>query len=127
MLLRSNEPGESTERIRSASLLVKFVKVATKSFEIQRLDESEKTVLAEHKRISRQLIPFVTSPGPGVTFSGIFFTGDRPSWILASDKSGIKIYPSGHTVVHSFTTCSLWESRGDFLVYSDEASINIQR
>ncbi|KII91367.1 hypothetical protein PLICRDRAFT_696440 [Plicaturopsis crispa FD-325 SS-3] len=106
---------------RAASLRVRFVKTASKAFDIHRNpDETEKSVLAEQKRISRQLIPFVTSPRPGVTLSGVFFTGDRPSWILATDKSGIKIHPSGHGVVHSFTSCSLWESKGDFLLYSEE-------
>jgi cleavage and polyadenylation specificity factor subunit 1 len=106
--------------IPRASLLVKFVKIASKTFEIQRAEETEKTVLTEHKRILRQLIPFVTSPVQGSSFSGVFFTGDRPSWILATDKSGIRIHPSGHAVVHSFTTCSLWESQADFLLYTDE-------
>jgi cleavage and polyadenylation specificity factor subunit 1 len=126
-LLRSEGPIDLTEHVRPAYLCVKFVKVASKAFEIQRLEETEKTVLAQHKRISHQLIPFVTSPSLGVTFSGVFFTGDRPSWILATDKNGIRIHPSGHTVVHSFTTCSFWESKGDFLVYSDEVCINLHR
>lgn len=77
-------------------------------------------MLAEQRRISRNLIPFVTSPTPGKTFSGVFLTGDRPSWILATDKGGIRIHASGHSVVHAFTACSLWESKGDFLLYADE-------
>lgn len=105
---------------RSSFLAVKFVKIASRAFEIRRPDETEKTVLTEHKRISRTLVPFVTSPSPGINYSGVFFTGDRPSWILATNKSGVKIIPSGHGVVHSFTTCSLWDSKGDFLLYSDE-------
>jgi cleavage and polyadenylation specificity factor subunit 1 len=105
---------------RSSSLAIKFVKVAAQAFDIQKPDENEKSVIAEQRRISHMFIPFVTSPNPDTSFSGVFFTGDRPSWILATNKSGIQIYPSGHTVVHSFTACSLWESRGDFLIYSDE-------
>lgn len=77
-------------------------------------------MLAEQKRISRHLIPFVTSPVPGQSFSGVFLTGDRPSWIIATDKGGIRVHASGHSVVHAFTACSLWESKGDFLLYSEE-------
>ena len=72
--------------------------------------------------ISRNFVPFVTSPTPGVTFSGVFFTGYRPNWILAENKSGVQIYPSGHSVVHTFAACSLWDSKGDFLLYTDEYS-----
>ncbi|GJE96309.1 CPSF A subunit region-domain-containing protein [Phanerochaete sordida] len=105
---------------RTSTLCVKFVKTVTRAFDIQQTDEVEKSVLAEQKRISRQLIPFVTSPAPGRTFSGVFLTGDRPCWILSTDKGGVKVMPSGHQVVHAFTSCSLWESKGDFLLYSDE-------
>lgn len=105
---------------RSSTLFVKFVKVVTRAFDIQQSEEVEKSVLAGQRRISRQLIPFVTSPAPGRTFSGVFFTGDRPCWILSTDKGGVKIMPSGHSVVHAFTACSLWESKGDFLLYSEE-------
>jgi len=90
------------------------------AFEIQRQEEGEKSIIAEQKRISRNFVPFVTSPSPGVTFSGVFFTGDRPNWILAGNKSGVQIYPSGHSVVHAFAACSLWDSKADFLLYTDE-------
>ncbi|KAI6021714.1 CPSF A subunit region-domain-containing protein [Pisolithus microcarpus] len=59
----------------------------------------KKTVLAEQKRISRVFVPFVTSPNPSQTLFGVFFTGDR---------------------LHAFTACSLWDSKSEFLVYSDE-------
>ena len=108
--------------LRTSFLAIKFVKVASRAYEIRRQDETEKTVLAEQKRISRAFISFTTSPSHGTDYTGVFLTGDRPSWILASNKSGVKIIPSGHTVVHSFTTCSLWESKGDFLLYTDEVS-----
>ena len=93
------------------------------AFEIQRQEEGEKSIIAEQKRISRNFVPFVTSPTPGVTFSGVFFTGDRPNWILAGNKSGVQIYPSGHSVVHAFAACSLWDSKSDFLLYTDEVWI----
>ncbi|KAG9311848.1 CPSF A subunit region-domain-containing protein [Chiua virens] len=85
----------------------------------------KKPVLAEQKRIFRTFVPFVTSPttsnvNGSHTLTGVFFTGDRPSWILRTDRGGLKLFPSGHAVVHAFTACSLWESKAEFLVYSDE-------
>ncbi|KAF9008327.1 CPSF A subunit region-domain-containing protein [Cyathus striatus] len=105
---------------RVAFLKIKFVKTASRAFEIQRPEEGERSIIAEQKKIMRLFVPFVTSPAPGVTYSGVFFTGDRPNWILSTDKSGMQIYPSGHAVVHAFTPCSLWESKGDFLLYTEE-------
>ncbi|KAG6820213.1 hypothetical protein H0H93_003867 [Arthromyces matolae] len=111
---------ETPATVRASSLDIKFVKILSKAFEIQRPEEGEKSILAEQKRVLRMFIPFVTTPTPGTTYSGVFFTGDRPSWILSTDKCGLHLYPSGHNVVHAFTSCSLWESKGDFLLYSEE-------
>lgn len=108
---------------RPVLLLVKFVKAASRAFDIQLSDETEKSILAEQKKISRQLIPFFTSPRRGSNYSGVFLTGDRPSWILSTDKGGIRVIPSGYSVVHAFTACSIWESKGDFLLYSEEVRI----
>ncbi|KAH0834713.1 CPSF A subunit region-domain-containing protein [Lanmaoa asiatica] len=111
---------------RSTILNIIFTKVLTRTFELSKQEEAEKTVLAEQKRISRTFVPFVTSPttslnvNEGHTLTGVFFTGDRPSWIVRTDKGGLKLFPSGHAVVHAFTACSLWESKAEFLVYSDE-------
>ena len=113
---------------RSTSLKILFTKVLSRTYELSRQEETEKTVLAEQKRISRTFVPFVTSPptfsnvSGGYTLTGVFFTGDRPSWIIRTDKGGLKLFPSGHAVVHAFTACSLWESKAEFLVYSDEVS-----
>jgi cleavage and polyadenylation specificity factor subunit 1 len=111
---------EPSVHVRASSLSIKFVKIHSKTFEIQRPEEGEKSIIAEHKRVLRMFIPFVTTPTSGTTLSGVFFTGDRPSWILSTDKGGVQLHPSGHAVVHAFTPCSLWESKGDFLLYSDE-------
>ncbi|KAF7292889.1 Cleavage and polyadenylation specific protein [Mycena indigotica] len=105
---------------RSSTLNLKFVKVLARSFEIQRPDENDKSIIAEQKRISRQFVPFVTGRSKGTTLSGVFFTGDKPNWILATDKGSVKMHSSGHAVVYSFTQCTLWDSTTDFLVYSDE-------
>ncbi|GLB39375.1 putative CPSF A subunit region [Lyophyllum shimeji] len=118
--LAGGQSAEPPTTVRASSLHIKFVKILSRAFEIQRPDESEKSIIAEQKRVLRMFIPFVTTPVPGRTFSGVFFTGDRPSWILGTDKSGVQLYPSGHNVVHAFTPCSLWESKGDFLLYSEE-------
>ncbi|KAF9460288.1 CPSF A subunit region-domain-containing protein [Collybia nuda] len=115
--------GEQTDPptvTRASSLKIQFVKILSKAFEIQRAEENEKGIIAEQKRVLRMFIPFITTPAVGTTFSGVFFTGDHPSWILASDKGGLQLYPSGHSVVHAFTPCSLWDSKSDFLLYSDE-------
>ncbi|KAF9448151.1 hypothetical protein P691DRAFT_801258 [Macrolepiota fuliginosa MF-IS2] len=112
---------------RQTTLKIKFAKIASKAFEIQRPEENEKShILAEQKKISRMFIPFVTSPAPGVTYSGVFFTGDRPHWILSTDKGGVQVYPSGHNVVHAFTPCSLWESKNDFLMYTEEGPVLVE-
>ena len=136
MLLRSGQlavyeavtcalPPDPQPSSRASILPVKFVKILSRAFDIQHPDEQaqEKSVLAEQKKIQRLFVPFVTSPTPETTFTGVFFTGDRPCWILGTDKGGIRVHSSGHTVVHSFTACSLWESRGDFLLYTDEVSL----
>ncbi|KAF8880473.1 CPSF A subunit region-domain-containing protein, partial [Gymnopilus junonius] len=123
------KPEPQEKPLRASHLDIIFVKIASIAFEIQRQEETEKSILAEQKKISRMFIPFVTSPsgsGSGssstasTTYSGVFFTGDRPNWIMGTNKSGVQIYPSGHSVVHAFTSCSLWESKGDFLLYTEE-------
>ena len=122
-ILASSIPDDPMTPTRPVLLLVKFVKVASRAFDIQLSDETEKSILSEQKKISRQLIPFFTSPHRGANYSGVFLTGDKPSWILSTDKGGIRIIPSGYSVVHAFTACSIWESKGDFLLYSDEVRI----
>ena len=100
---------------------VKFVKALGKKFDISRPEEGAQGIIAEQKRIIRQFIPFTTTPAhSSKTYSGVFFTGENPSWILNTDKGGLKLFPSGHSVVQAFTQCSVWESKGDFMVYSDE-------
>ena len=122
-ILPSSIPDDPMTPTRPVLLLGKFVKVASRAFDIQPSDETEKSILSEQKKISRQLIPFFTSPHRGANYSGVFLTGDKPSWILSTDKGGIRIIPSGYSVVHAFTACSIWESKGDFLLYSDEVRI----
>jgi cleavage and polyadenylation specificity factor subunit 1 len=46
-----------TSPTRGCSLAVKFVKVASQAFDIHKPDESEKSVIAEQRRISHMFIP----------------------------------------------------------------------
>lgn len=125
------------------------------------------SILAEHKRISRVFVPFRTTrkmegsipstmqtqerevqgePGNAntitTTYSGVFLTGENPSWILATDRGGVQLYPSGHAIVHAFSACQMGKGEsqgaeeadpkenateccgsGEFIVYSDEVHI----
>ncbi|KAF9057003.1 CPSF A subunit region-domain-containing protein [Panaeolus papilionaceus] len=137
---------DPVEKPRACHLKLLFVKVSSMAFEINRLPSDAQnaeagsangsappekgstpapthtissSILAEQKKVLRLFVPFVTSPSPGVTYSGVFFTGDRPNWILGTDKGGVKVFPSGHALVHAFTSCKLWDG-GDFLVYSED-------
>lgn len=121
--LSDTQPADSPVTVRGSTLQIKFVKITSKAFEIRRNEDGEKSIIAEQKKISRVFVPFVTTPASGITYSGVFFTGDNPNWILATNKNGVKIYPSGHNVVHAFTACSLWESKGDFLLYTEEVGL----
>lgn len=125
---------EDTATVRRAQTLnIKFVKLSSMAFEIHRMEEGEGVepkVLAEAKKIQRTFVPFVThlrtstsSVAEQTTYSGVFFTGDRPNWILGTDKGGIQIFPSGHAIVNAFTPCSIWDERGDFLLYTEEVCL----
>jgi hypothetical protein len=123
-VLSSGIPDPSPTNPRSTSVRVKFVKVLSKTFEIQRPEEGERSaILAEQKRISRVFVPFTTELASGAKYSGAFFTGENPSWIVGSDKGGVQIHPSGHSLVNAFTPSSLWESTGDFLLYTEEVCL----
>ncbi|KAK7451137.1 mRNA cleavage and polyadenylation factor subunit [Stygiomarasmius scandens] len=112
---------EQPKTTRASHINIKFVKVFSKTFTLNRHDGPGIVALAEQKKILRMFVPFVTTPiSSDTTYTGVFFTGENPCWILSTDKGGLRMFPSGHGVVHAFTPCSLWESKGDFLVYSDE-------
>ncbi|THU95820.1 cleavage factor protein [Dendrothele bispora CBS 962.96] len=112
---------EPPQTPRASHLNVKFVKIISKTFSLSRHDSPGIVALAEQKKILRMFVPFVTKPTfSDSTYTGVFFTGENPSWVLGTDRGGLRMFPSGHGVVHAFTPCSLWDSKGDFLVYSDE-------
>ncbi|KAG2003702.1 cleavage factor protein [Coprinopsis cinerea AmutBmut pab1-1] len=140
----STEPQQQVEaeKKRSQTLNIKFVKISSIAFEIQRHEdgaeggergsgERASGILAEHKKIQRLFVPFTVKPKtsdgtPSPTYSGVFFTGDKPNWVIGTDKGGVQIYPSGHNVVHSFSACSLWEEEGEFLVYTEDGPCLIE-
>lgn len=143
----------STPNSRLVHLRIAFVKVLSKTFELQNsniagagngpggvgsMGSASGSALADQKKFTRMFLPFVT---PNVsssltipqnkqkkgtaTYSGVFFTGENPSWIISTDRGGVHLYPSGHAVVHAFTACPVLTSRdprigGEFLIYSDE-------
>ncbi|KAL5476911.1 CFT1 [Sanghuangporus weigelae] len=118
-------PVEKTEfpasSSRNASLKLKFVKMATRLFEPRQNEPAEKSsIIAEQRRALRNLIPFTTSPNPEVCLSGVFVTGDEPCWIVSTDKEGLRIHSCGFQIVNSFTSCSIWDSKSDFLMHTDE-------
>ncbi|KAJ3912750.1 CPSF A subunit region-domain-containing protein [Lentinula edodes] len=129
----------STLNSRLVRLRIAFVKVLSKTFELQNsniagagngpggvgsMGSASGSALTDQKKFSRMFLPFVT-PNGTTTYSGVFFTGENPSWIISTDRGGVHLYPSGHAVVHAFTACPVLASRdprigGEFLIYSDE-------
>ncbi|KAJ4482302.1 CPSF A subunit region-domain-containing protein [Lentinula aciculospora] len=134
---------------RLAHLRLAFVKVLSKTFELQNSNVngtgsgpgggmiSSGGGLADLKKFSRMFVPFKTpssrqldnqSENEIPTYSGVFFTGENPSWIISTDRGGVHLFPSGHAVVHAFTACPVLTSKdlrggvikGEFLIYSDE-------
>ncbi|KAI5121116.1 hypothetical protein M0805_002789 [Coniferiporia weirii] len=106
---------------RSATLQLNFVKMGYRTFEPRQNEATEKlSLISEQRRALRNLVPFTTSPTPESALSGVFVTGDQPVWIVGTDKEGLRIHSCGYQVVNSFTTCSIWDSKGDFLMHTDE-------
>ena len=110
---------------RSVTLQVRFAKITSRAFEPRQTEVTipDRPSITEQRRVLRQLVPFQTSPSPEVTLNGVFFTGEQPCWIVGSAKDGVKIHTCSYTIVHSFTACSLWDSKADFLMCTDEVRI----
>ena len=126
----TDKPGWPDSGSRN-SLGVKFIKVMSRLFEARQTEPAEKTsIIAEQRRALRSLIPFTTTPsssseGEACSINGIFVTGDEPTWIVASDKSGLKAHPSCWNSVNSLAACSIWDSKSDFLMHTDEVSLTL--
>ncbi|KAJ3764362.1 CPSF A subunit region-domain-containing protein [Lentinula raphanica] len=145
------ENGTDSTTSRIAHLHIAFVKVLSKTFELQTsniagagsgpgaglgISSATGSGLTDQRKYNRMFIPFKTPTGTNTssstssqqpdkqnTYSGVFFTGENPSWIISTDRGGVHMYPSGHAYVLAFTACpvnSSKESRGEFLIYSDE-------
>lgn len=108
------------------SLGISFIKVMSRTFEARQPESFEKTsIIAEQRRALRSLVPFTTTPPtPSAqqehSLSGVFVTGDEPTWIIATDKEGLKAHASCWQSVNSLTACSIWDSKSDFLMHTDE-------
>ncbi|KAJ3777509.1 CPSF A subunit region-domain-containing protein [Lentinula raphanica] len=145
------ENGTDSTASRIAHLQIAFVKVLSKTFELQTsniagagsgpgaglgISSATGSGLTDQRKYNRMFIPFKTPTGTNTssstssqqpdkqnTYSGVFFTGENPSWIISTDRGGVHMYPSGHAYVLAFTACpvnSSKDSRGEFLIYSDE-------
>lgn len=124
-ILASAAPSSQTNvQSRSTVLPIKMIRIVSRAFgaPLKTEDNTNKPIaLGEQRRAQRSLVPFTTRPSPDSDIiRGVFFTGDQPCWIIRSARAGVRIHPSGHNVVHAFTACSLWDSEGDFLMYTDE-------
>jgi len=64
------------------------------------------SVLDSPSNIPLQLVPFNISYGPNdIQISGAFCTGASPFWLVATDKSGLKAYPSAQENVTAISCC----------------------
>ncbi|EJD52944.1 hypothetical protein AURDEDRAFT_81080 [Auricularia subglabra TFB-10046 SS5] len=95
---------------REAGLQLAFVRIMSRAVDTAPIERAEK----RGAPAPRHLIPFSTS------VSGVFLTGGKPGWILGTDKTAVRLVPAVNQVVHSFTACSLWGNRGEFLMNTDE-------
>lgn len=68
---------------------------------------------------ARKLVPIETDLGDQ-RICGVFCTGARPFWLLSVNWSPLRLYPTASPVVHALAPCSVFGSRGDFLIHTDE-------
>jgi cleavage and polyadenylation specificity factor subunit 1 len=103
------------EGTRESTLQIAFVRVLSTLLEPAPLELLDK----RGAPAQRHLIPFTAA------LSGVFLTGNRPIWICATNQSPVRITPAASTVVHAFAACSVWGSRTEFLVHTDEVCLPI--
>ncbi|KAG8693476.1 mRNA cleavage and polyadenylation factor subunit [Ceratobasidium sp. 394] len=78
------------------------------------------------KRVAgRTFIPFTTTYR-STTFSGVFATGDHPFWLLKTDASALRMHSCASQFVNSFTPCSIFGEKGEYLLHSDEGTTVIE-
>ncbi|KDQ18770.1 hypothetical protein BOTBODRAFT_28276 [Botryobasidium botryosum FD-172 SS1] len=107
---------ELEAQLASPGLAIQFVKVLS---HIDSTRQSEDHSDLKRQTPQRSFVPFTTSVHD-TSFSGAFFTGRHPLWVISTDKSGICIYPSSTSVVNAFSACSMFGSSSDFLVHSED-------
>ncbi|QRV81748.1 cleavage and polyadenylation specificity factor protein [Ceratobasidium sp. AG-Ba] len=97
-------------------LTIQFVKVFTRILPFHSHE------IPDPKRVAgRNLVPFTTTY-QSTALSGVFITGDHPSWLLKTDVSAIRLHPCGSQFVNSFTPCSIFGEKGEYLLHSDEGT-----
>ena len=98
------------ENGRDTTLQVAFVRVHNSFVDIGPGEQTER----RGPQAYRHLIPFSTP------VSGVFLTGTRPKWIYATKQCSVRLTPAANSIVHSFTSCSVWGKRNQFLMHTDE-------
>ncbi|KAG9018279.1 mRNA cleavage and polyadenylation factor subunit [Tulasnella sp. 427] len=78
-----------------------------------------------HPQTVQELKPFELMAGDSL-IRGVFCTGEEPFWLLSRNWSPLRLYPATNSTVHSFTPCSMFANKGDYLVHSDEGAVLMQ-
>jgi cleavage and polyadenylation specificity factor subunit 1 len=97
-------------------LSVQFVKVFSRILPLHSQDAHDP------KRIAgRTFVPFITTH-KSTPMSGVFATGDHPFWLVKTDVSAVRMHSCASQYVNSFTPCSIFGEKGEYLLHSDEVS-----
>ena len=123
----SESPGtilKSDQIRRPSTLTMQFVKVFVKKIESPAPEDGflSASLIADRRSAPRTLIPFNTVYQKNRPLSGLFLTGDRPSWFIKPDKSDLLCLPCDYNVVYAMTPCSMWDSDANFLMNTEEVS-----
>jgi cleavage and polyadenylation specificity factor subunit 1 len=123
----SESPGtilKSDQIRRPSTLTMQFVKVFVKKIESPAPEDGflSASLIADRRSAPRTLIPFNTVYQKNRPLSGLFLTGDRPSWFIKLDKSDLLCLPCDYNVVYAMTPCSMWDSDANFLMNTEEVS-----
>ncbi|KAF8600601.1 hypothetical protein BDV93DRAFT_608605 [Ceratobasidium sp. AG-I] len=111
--------GTPPARLRD-QLSVQFVKVFSRFLPLHSQN------VHDPKRVTgRALTPF-TSTYKSTNLSGVFATGDRPFWLVKTDVSGVRMHACASRYVNSFTPCSIFGERGEYLLHSDEGTTMVE-
>ncbi|KAG8692927.1 mRNA cleavage and polyadenylation factor subunit, partial [Ceratobasidium sp. 395] len=113
-----SDPAPPT-RLRD-QLCVQFVKIFSRILPPHSQDTPDP------KRVAgRTLVPFTTTY-QSTNLSGVFATGDHPFWLLKTDTSALRIHSCASQYVNSFTPCSIFGQKGEYLLHSDEGTTVVE-